>query len=1360
MRAPDRTDETAALIGRLDLLDRLCRSPAQLRDLVEETGQARSTVNRGVNELEELGFVRRGGSGIEVTAAGHLARNRLAGFFGDLDDILLAREVLEPVTAEAGIDELAIVGGESILAADPAPYRPLSRIYDDLTAASAYRALVPALHDPRTVGVLYEHVVTAGRPAELVVTEDVFRTLREEFPRRMAAMAETEGFTVLVGEVGPFGLGLLEGEEGGAAGAETVVHVVVHTDGGGVHGLLRNETDRAVSWAESRYAEARAAATDRTAAFVPNTDGGTQHAVSSATSTLDSRLPVSLEREGFARLDAAYFHESPVAKPAMAWRAGLSLAEVHTGYAIERVAIDAGEGVGDDEAESGPSSAESPGAVDAAQSLVSELAGGGHCVVIGPPGAGKSTVCKQVACRWYERDLGAVLYREGGRGQSFEAVGDLVRTAREETGHVLVVVEDAVRPDAVAIFEAIDRFEPESVSVLLDARTSEWSDRPAPATERTAMNVVSLPPIRRGDCERLVEHFERTTTESVDVPTDQLWSTVRGAAGDEEADGTHQLLRLIHRLATYADPRSDGPTALEEDVAEVYDDLATDGRVLEEADGTTNVSADELAPSACLLANALNAAGMAVEPALCYAAFPTVEATVVEEALDRLHGTVLFEDAAGGYRTVHEEWSTAYLTHLIDAEGEERAAERFGAVMSDLLALADEDERRDRIARQLEDPWALSVVADDPTRWADELAASLYSMGEKRGNLAPLFGDGRRDSIAFPEACSATVEADRPRWLGNAFLAGGFYDRAERSFERLPETDPSRAIERCIGLARASTNRGAFEDAIEHCEAGLALVEELPDSFEGEDPAGPSGTGTEAMSRAIQLARLRRCYGDALSGHNQYADAQAQYELALEAVDEASHPRLVAQVRRKTGDMRCKQGDYDDASAEFEASLELARTVGDRRLEADVLSNFGTVPWSHGDNDGARGYFERALEIQQAIGDRHGVAKSRYNLAIVAKREGEYDRAEELLERSLAGLRAVDDSQTEIRVLGALGLNLMRQGSYERAQRLLVQWLDRSRELNDRHDEARALNNLALVLTRRGRYDRASRLYRRSLSIKREVGDRRGEVRTMGNLAEVEIFQGRLETARERLEAALELLESFDGVAEYETPLTALGTIELRRGNLSKAVTHFERARDHAIEANASNKQAVVCLCLGEVAILEGDPERASSSLEEAVTAIDGTESQLALPIRVLRGRVALAEGRLEDARSAGTTARAEAESMGAPLWVGRSTRLLGAVAFEAGDFEEAASRTLDALETFEEIGAYPDAIETIREVAEREADWDGDQLAEGEDDLVAEPKEHGPVPIEDQEQRIRDVLEAAPAECLDGTLSALLESA
>ncbi|MEF8773255.1 MAG: tetratricopeptide repeat protein [Halobacteriales archaeon] len=1260
MADPPDAGRLETIARRIDFLERLQEGPAYKRDLVDELPHSRSTVDRALDELADATLVERREDGYAATTAGRLAAERYRTFQRELDDVADAQPVLEPVPADAAVGVEFVAGSEAAVASGPAPYRPLEQFHDAVAAADRYRGCLPALDDPRHVRLLYEHAVTSDRSVELVVAPALFDALREEFPRRMAAMAESGRFDVRVGEVPPYGLVLLKGEAGSTAWA------VVFDDRGTVHGVLENDTDGGIRWAEDRCRAVRSAAADRTDRLLADADGGVDAGTDGGAvlPPIGESLSVGLEREGFVRLDRAYFRNEPVADPTTAWRAGLTLPEVNAGYAVPRA----------------PPADAPDDAEEMADLLRSKLLAGGACAVVGPPGAGKSTICKRVAGEWYAADRGPVLYREGDRGRAFESVADLAVTLDAADGHALVVVEDAVRPDADAAFDAVDRFgDRDDVSFLLDARESEWRDPPGELSATASVDVVHVPGLRAQERRRIVERFEETTGESVEVPLDRLWTDVREVAGGGAVPD--EMLLLLHRLAAHADPLAADATSLEAAVGAVHDDLA----------------GDDLALDVCVLANALNAAGLAVDPGALYAPAAPGEYDAVDDAIDRLMGRVLFPRDDGDYRTVHETWSVAFLAHLLDAEGERAAADRFGGAVSALLSLADDPDRRAAItAHSGREP--LPDAAADPGRWADETAETVHALGRERPKLAPLFGGGERDAVELPDACSASVVAERPAWLGRLFAAGGYYDRAERAFERLPAasaagdadvTDESGdgPIERLLGLSRIAAERGDYGAAADRARECLTLVGDA--------------------DRPVVRGRARLRLGGAESGRGDYETAESHYGTALSAFEAAGDRRRAARVLNNLGGDAYRQRDYERARKRLAESIAIKRELGDRQGEAKTYNNLGLIARERGRYDRARRHHERSLALARAVGDRRELAHILGNLGIVSTLQGDHDGARERFERSLEIKRDLGDRRGVGNSLGNLGKIAQTRGEYDEAREYCRRSLDVWRDLENRHGEGISLRNLGEIALLQGRYDRAAERFDEGLSASRAVGDRQGEANCLRNLGRVALARGHGDDAGDRFRQALSIAEEIDHFREATTGLRGLGELARRRGEYDEAAAHLDRASDRAESVD--------------------DP------------AIAGRVS-------LSRARLALDRGDLPAARDRAQRAREAFAGADSSHREARCRRLLGRIAARSGDSEAAREHWRGALETFEAVGAPQDALPTLRHLFESHRDaGDGERagsLCDRAADLLAAAPDAA---VEDHREWIDRCLDDAP---------------
>jgi tetratricopeptide (TPR) repeat protein/predicted transcriptional regulator len=1261
-----------ALLRRAHLMRELRDEPLEKRELADRLDDSRSTIDRAVRELEALDLVERRGSGVATTVTGRLAIDWLSTVETGLGEIADAGGVLEPLPATAPLEAAAVVGADPTVAADPTPYRPVERFHDAVGSADRYRAVLPTLDDPRHVRLLYERVVTEGRPAELVVSEELFRTLREEFPRRFAAMADHEGFRLLVGEdIPPFALALL-------GDGDPTLALVTFTGAGSVHGLLTNDRPAAVRWGESLLEGLTAAATERTDDLVrrdPDRRGRSS----------GESLPVPLEREGFVELDVRYFRDEPAADPATAWRAGLSLTEVHTGYAVARRRSPEGATAPDSGAYRGAGNhggADRGGtATPLSGSLVADLADGVDCVVVGPAGSGKSTVCKRVACEWYETDRGPVLYREGGRGRRFASVDDLVTTVEAADGHALVVVEDAVRPDAAAVFDAADRLsDRDDVSFLLDAREAEWASPPEEVGLPPDPAVVTVPPLDEATVERIVERFERTAGQSVDVPTDRLYEDVRTET-DEAGDGPRpsELLALTHRLATYADPTGGGQTPLEATVANCYDDLPDEGPGLR----------------AAVLANAMNVAGLDVAPEALYAVVGD-EGTfsAVDAALERLEGEVLFPRPDGSYRTVHESWSALFLDRLLrvgggeDDEGDRTdrdrdvdptgaAAGTFGRAVTEYLGLAADPARRDRIAAHTGDGAALAAIEDDPAGWVDGTVEALYGVARERPKLAPLFwtgdGDGGGTEAGEDDALAPTGEVvelpsvapdgvdDRRRVrIARALVDGGHYDRAERALRRLGNADG-----RGDGTGGGPTERDGV---------GRGRGVDLDVDPTAERLLGLSRIDRERGNLDRAEARVRRYLGTVEGGGD-------------------DRPVTVARARLLLGQVASDQGEFDAADARYEAALEGFESVGDRRRVARVLGAVGTSSLWRGAYDRARDHHERALRIRRALADRQGVARSLNSLGIAARREGDFEAARDYFQRSLATARAVGDRKLRADALNNLGILAAIRADFERASERFERSLSLTRALGDRQGESGTLNNLALVAERLGDYDRARKHYERDLELKAEMGQKSGRIGPLNNLGTTFERQGEYDRARECRERAIETARETGATNEEAAALGNLGTLARLRGEYETAREYHEESLALNDEVGEDQMAANGNRQLGLVALERGNLDRAEEHLERAEAAIDDGDEFRSAEDGLAWARLALARGDHRTAGERASDARESFADMGASHFEARARALVGRAAAGAGDRGTAREHLSAAVGTFERVGAPQDVL-------------------------------------------------------------------
>ena len=1135
-------DEFIDLVAnRAELLEALAGDPARKGDVLDRLGVSRSTVDRATRKLRDAGLVERTGTRFVTTAAGRVALANYRQYRRRARDAAGATEVLSRLPPEATPDIRIVEGAEPVVAADPAPYRPMERLHEAVAEADEYRAVLPRLDAPRHVRLLYDLVVTEGGSAEVVVPPDLFDSLRAEFPRQLAAMADTGRFELFVGETPPYGLVRVDD------GTEPTAALVAFSEESTVAGLLRNETAPAVDWAADRLKGIRDGADRATGRL--GTDG----------SGPDTPRPPDVE--GFVRLSDSFFLDRRVADPVTAWRTGLDLAEVWTGYSVDRTR---------------PADGDRRSLTAA---LCDRLADGTDVALVGRPGCGKSTVCKRVACEWHGEDRGTVLYRDGDRGGQFEDVDALVAAVDAGEDHRLVVVEDAVRPDARAVFEAMGRLtDREDVSFLLDAREAEWRDPPgdglpagAEDYRADAVETVPMPSLDDYDRGALLDHVERTVPE-VSMPADEFDTT---PGDDTESPAPGEPLLLLHRAARYADASADGATTLEDDVADLYERLADAG---------------EEALDVGVLVNLLNAADIGVDPT-------ALRALDDGGTVERLEGRVLFEADDRGYRTVHEAWSATFLEHVYEADPTAEAAGRFGRCVTDALALPE------RLAdRSTADGTPASRVPDAPREWAANAAERLFELGVRYPKLAPLYGEPDGDAIEFPDAVD---EATRLRCLalrGEMSHLAGRYDVAAAAYRRLRDRtriengdgSASLHLEALIGVAAVAESRGEYETATECAERAL----------EGAERAG--GGSLEARATVL-LGRLRRDAGEmdaaaadfeaALGTARERGDRSVEVEALLERGLTATHGgeydrgieynREALALARELGDREnqnraagelglcyLRTGATDEAATWVRRSLEIAREMGDSQAESAELTRLGLIEIRRGNYGQARQRFEAAADIERATGNERDAKLSLLTLGKANYYCGDLETAAEYAERGLEAAEEMDMPRAVASGRTTLARIARERGDHEAARTHADVAVGASRDADLGGFEADALCVRGRVERERGDHEGAES----DLKASRELAAEMGETQSVGRAA---LEEGRLAAdrgdhgrARQRFETALDSLE-----AAGATRLALRARLELAdacraAGADAEAARHCEAGREAATDAGFADLRA------------------------------------------------------------------------------------------------------------------------------------------------------------------------------------------
>jgi tetratricopeptide (TPR) repeat protein/predicted transcriptional regulator len=1153
--ANERRDVMELVASRRPLLDCIESTPHDTRTLNDALDLSRSTINRATQTLSVTGLVERTTDGYALTPAGQRVLTQYRTSLATFGNILAAKDVLIMLPPDAPLPPELLTEATVTQPENPRPYHLPPGIQERIGAAERVRLCLPALATPRLLDCCHQGVVQDGLALELLTSPELFETLTNEFPGPLAEMATAPTGDCTAYEVTSsvslpsFGLVIAE------TATATTISVLIYSTHQTIEGVIHTETAAASQWADAWYAETQADTTEVTTDLHDLAPAKTSSgSVGLALSPANDTDRVAREAEGFVRLTPDYFAERAPAPPLTGWRAGFDLVDVHAGYALDR-------------------EVERDGTRhNLTTELTEALTEGTNQAVLGAPGSGKSIICKSVACRWYEQGNGPVVYRKSGTGAEFDSPAVLrehLRTAATD-GHVLVVVEDAVRAEANAIFRVMKTYRGNAnVTFLLDARESEWTDPESMPTDAgltayryDATETVFVPPLDDRETERFVRQFERTfpadhTIDSTVVEQFQANdTTANGVAPEIQAEfptdnRPGELLVFLHHLVSSAAPlvvdETPMPTSFIEDVKRTYDTLA---------------EISDLALDVGVLVNLLNAAGISVQlPLVCALATERddTDITGIREALTALEGRVLFDrkeenaTEASPFRTIHEMWSIQFLEQLQAAEIESAAHQRFGRCVTALLSLADEEMRREQLRSAfIGEISIIERIATAPTEWADTTVKRLFGLGLRRRQLAPLFGRTGTACLDIPAACSAAVTVNCTLWRAEMAEEGRDLDRAEHEYE-------------CL---------------VDRAEEVVATAPTLAASLRG---------------------RRLRGLGNIARHRGEYDTAEAYYANARDHAQTTDNQQQLAAARNNLGLVALDRGEIETARAALTQSREMLRDLGFIGRAAVTLINLGMVARLAGELEATVEYYQQAVDNFRTVGDRSGEATCLTHLGRVNIELGRFDQAEQYCTQALSLSRQTGTPAKKASSLVHLGRINKARGDLETAETYYRQSLDIRQEIGDRVNEAMSRNALGKIARKRGDLDLAFEQCMASHEMSATLGNRRADAQILMTLGKIIRERGDLDTATEHARESLTLCEDIGAGAYAAESRRLLGQIACDRERFTTAEEHLMQALCEFQEMDYQYEEAKTLASLGTLARCRDNRECAREWFEEAI---------------------------------------------------------------------------------------------------------------------------------------------------------------
>ncbi|HKL29440.1 MAG TPA: MarR family transcriptional regulator [Natrialbaceae archaeon] len=255
----DRFEEIELVADRADFLDLLVDRRLPKRDVVDELGHSRSTVNRALDDLVEAGLVDETPDGCRTTLVGRLALEEYRRYVRHSNDILAASEALATLPKDCDIPAEAIAGGTTHLPRGDRPYEPYQQAEGFIDESNAFRAAVRTFSHPSSLQSI-RSVARNGNPVEIVFSRAVFDRLYADYRDLMETLVELDAFSGYVADVSECFSVLISDRNQPGGTVDTSVLIATYGAENDLEGVIVNSEPAAVRWAEAWYERYRDAA--------------------------------------------------------------------------------------------------------------------------------------------------------------------------------------------------------------------------------------------------------------------------------------------------------------------------------------------------------------------------------------------------------------------------------------------------------------------------------------------------------------------------------------------------------------------------------------------------------------------------------------------------------------------------------------------------------------------------------------------------------------------------------------------------------------------------------------------------------------------------------------------------------------------------------------------------------------------------------------------------------------------------------------------------------------------------------------------------------------------------------------------
>ena len=238
-------------VRRADALDALAETALTKRGLAEALSVSRPTAHRILAGFEELGAVRSGPHGYELTRFGEVVHEAVTDYRGRLRTARSLRPLLNDLPDDMEFEYELFTDAVITEATYDDPFRPMNRFIELFKGATRVKGFNRSFLEPMYIELAHERI-EAGLESDVIYDPKVIELVLEEYPNLGASALEKDHVSASVHDDLPIALAIFEDRIG----------IGIHTESRGtpIAWIDTGDPD-AIAWGERLFERYREEAT-------------------------------------------------------------------------------------------------------------------------------------------------------------------------------------------------------------------------------------------------------------------------------------------------------------------------------------------------------------------------------------------------------------------------------------------------------------------------------------------------------------------------------------------------------------------------------------------------------------------------------------------------------------------------------------------------------------------------------------------------------------------------------------------------------------------------------------------------------------------------------------------------------------------------------------------------------------------------------------------------------------------------------------------------------------------------------------------------------------------------------------------